>query len=75
VHNDYYRVKHSEKRGFCQEKMKFCPRLVLGAFFCPRTGKKTGLSAPIPRQRLAALPAGFPLQSLARLVVTQQFSG
>jgi hypothetical protein len=41
----------------------------MGAFFalCGRKAQKTGLSAPIPRQRLAALPAGFSLQSLAKV--------
>jgi hypothetical protein len=36
-----------------------------GAFFCPQPGKKTGLSAPIPRKAPMRFPAGFPLQSLA----------
>jgi hypothetical protein len=38
------------------------------AFLAPagRQALKTRLSASIPRQRLAALPAGFPLQSFAR---------
>jgi hypothetical protein len=38
----------------------------MGAFFCLRTDKKTGLSAASPRKAPMRFPAGFPLQSLAQ---------
>jgi hypothetical protein len=46
----------------------------IGAFFCPRgAGKKTGLSAAIPRKAPMRFPVGFPLQSLAQRQLENQF--
>jgi hypothetical protein len=52
----------------CQQVKK-----TICAFFAPEA-RKTGLFASIPRQRLAALPAGFPLQSLARLGLVTRYA-